>query len=159
MKHFRFEATFIPRVPTPAPAIIITFPIPVSMFYTGISDRFIYYNRTSFCSYCKATGAIQDDHVVLSSSYHLQQCPYCNGTGLREYIHLSESNHQGIAYKSRCDVCHGSGHIHDPSDSCPYCHGTGIRVVRDYVDVATDPGIRAGTELTFRRMVSLMADV
>ncbi|KAK8799205.1 hypothetical protein WA171_005952 [Blastocystis sp. BT1] len=141
-KHFRFEATFTPRVPTPAPAIIITLPIPVYMFYTGISDRLIYYNRTSLCSYCKATGAIQSDH----------QCPYCNGTGLREYIHLSESKDQGVSYKSRCDICHGSGHVHDPSDSCPYCHGTGIRVVRDYVDVATDPGIRAGTELTFKRM-------
>ena len=70
-KHFRFEATFTPRVPTPAPAIIITLPIPVYMFYTGINDRLIYYNRTSLCSYCKATGAIQSDHVVLASPYHL----------------------------------------------------------------------------------------
>ena len=154
LKHFRFEATFTPRVPTSAPSIIITLPIPLSMLYTGITDRFVYYNRTSFCNYCNATGATQGDLVFLSLFHHSQQCPYCNGTGLREYIHLSESNTEGLSFKSRCDVCNGSGHIHNPSDSCPYCRGTGIRIVRDYVDVATDPGIRSGTELTFRRMVS-----
>ena len=69
-KHFRFEATFTPRVPIPTPPIIIPYSIPVSMFYTGITDRYIYYNRTSFCNYCNATGATQDDHVILLSSSH-----------------------------------------------------------------------------------------
>ncbi|KAK8808735.1 hypothetical protein WA588_004378 [Blastocystis sp. NMH] len=141
-RRFRFEATFTPRTPRPAPPIVITLPIPISDFFTGISSRLIPFNRTSYCHFCSATGA---DTPQSDST-----CPFCNGTGIREYLHLPNKT-QGFAYKTRCSVCHGSGHVHAPSHACPHCRGKGIRVVEDHVDLAADPGIRGGAEFTFRR--------
>lgn len=67
-QRFRFEATFTPRSPRPAPPIVITLLIPLSDFFTGIPTRLVSFNRTSYCPFCNATGADmpQSDRVGLS---------------------------------------------------------------------------------------------
>lgn len=43
-------------MPTPSQEIRITVFLPLEAFYTGISQQTISFNRTSFCSFCNATG-------------------------------------------------------------------------------------------------------
>ena len=73
LQRFRFEATFTPRTPRPAPPIVITLPIPISDFFTGISSRLVPFNRTSYCHFCSATGADTPQSDSVGSSFRSQR--------------------------------------------------------------------------------------
>ena len=117
---------------------MISYSLSISDLYTGITHKILYFNRTSYCPVCNATGSDSYEHIHVLlfllvllidmwslSRYWLSRISYnlfitCwNILFNTMWVSL-------LSFLWLYSQCHGSGYKAFSNHTCPYCHGSGV---------------------------------